>query len=63
MEALQTAAYGVVDERGTPDNQAIRLLSCLHIGFSPLFVNAFRMKLIPEQVKLRIWRSFLAPAV
>jgi hypothetical protein len=46
MEGLQVAGYGVVDQCGSGANQAITLLSYLHITFQPLFINAFAMALI-----------------
>lgn len=53
MEALQVAGYRVLDQCGTSSNQAVTLLSYLHIAFQPLFINAFAMELVPEPVKLR----------
>ncbi len=57
MEALQSAGYGVVDQCGSPGNQAITLLSYLHIVFQPFFINAFAMELLPRPMKERIWRG------
>ncbi|MCV3271484.1 DUF5765 domain-containing protein [Roseobacter sinensis] len=57
MEALQVAGYMVVDRCGTAQNQAVTLLSYLHIVFQPLFINAFAMELVPAPVKqrVRVW--------
>lgn len=57
MEALQAAGYGVVDQCGTTSNQAITLLSYLHIVFQPFFINAFTMELVPRQIKSRLRRG------
>ncbi|MDJ0971825.1 MAG: DUF5765 domain-containing protein [Kiloniellales bacterium] len=54
MEALQAAGYAVVDRCGAPSNQAITLLSYLHITFQPFFINAFAMELVPGPVKARL---------
>lgn len=54
MEALQTAGYLVVGACGTRANQAITLLSYLHIVFQPFVINAFAMHLLPEPVSSRI---------
>lgn len=57
MEALQAAGYAVVDQCGTASNQAITLLSYLHIVFQPFFINAFAMELVPGPVKARLRRG------
>ena len=57
MEALQATGYAVVDNCGTPSNQAITLLSYLHIVFQPFFINAFAMELVPGPVKARLRRG------
>lgn len=57
MEALQAAGYGVADDCGSNANQAITLLSYLHIVFQPFFINAFALELIPASVKLRLRRG------
>lgn len=57
MEALQAAGYAVVDECGTRSNQAITLLSFLHIVFQPFFINAFAMELVPGPVRMRLRRG------
>lgn len=54
MEALQAAGYAVVDQCGATSNQAITLLSYLHIVFQPFFINAFAMELLPGPVKSRL---------
>ena len=57
MEGLQATGYAVVDQCGTPGNQAITLLSYLHIVFQPFFINAFAMELVPGPVKARLRRG------
>lgn len=57
MEALQAVGYTVVDQCGTTSNQAITLLSYLHIIFQPFFLNAFAMELVPSPVKKRLRRA------
>ena len=54
MEALQAAGYLVINACGNPANQAITLLSFLHIAFQPFFVNAISLELIPAGVRRRI---------
>lgn len=54
MEALQVAGYGVLNECGTPANEAVTLASYLHIVFQPVFINAFAMELVPKSVKQRV---------
>lgn len=54
MEALQAAGYLVVDQCGSPANQAITLASYVHIVLQPVFINALAMTFIPEPVRLRI---------
>jgi len=56
METLQAAGYAVVDDCGSPANQAITLLSYLHIAFQPLFINAFAMAIAPNLVSARMRR-------
>jgi hypothetical protein len=51
MEALQVAGHAVVDRCGSPTNQAVTLLSYLHIAFQPFFINAFAMAIRPRQPK------------
>ncbi len=48
MEALQVAGHAVVDRCGSPTNQAVTLLSYLHIAFQPFFINAFAMAILPR---------------
>lgn len=57
METLQAIGYAVADQCGTPGNQAITLLSYLHIVFQPFFINAFAMELVPGPIKTRLRRS------
>lgn len=57
MEALQALGYGVVDQCGSQSNQAITLLSYLHIVFQPFFINAFALELVPGPVKERLSRG------
>ncbi len=54
MEALQAAGYLVINACGTRANQAITLLSFLHIAFQPAFINAISLTLIPAAVSRRI---------
>jgi len=51
MEALQVAGYRVIDQCGTPANEAITFLSILHIVFQPLVINAFAMSLVAGGVR------------
>jgi hypothetical protein len=51
MEALQVAGYRVIDQCGTPANEAVTYLSILHIVFQPLVINAFAMSLIAGGVR------------
>lgn len=64
MEALQAAGYAVVDQCGNPANQAITVLSYLHIAIQPLFINAFAMAIAPSEVSrsMRRWVWILASA-
>lgn len=41
MEGLQLAGYRVIDQCGTPVNQAVTVLSLLHIALQPIVINAF----------------------
>lgn len=41
MEGLQLAGYRVIDQCGTPANQAVTALSLLHIALQPIVINAF----------------------
>lgn len=43
MEGLQLAGYRVIDQCGTPANQAVTALSMLHIVLQPLVINAFML--------------------
>jgi hypothetical protein len=54
MEALQVAGYLVINACGTRANQAITLLSFLHIAFQPAFINAISLELIPLEISRRI---------
>ena len=62
MEALQLGGYAVIDQCGTPANQAVTLASYLHIAFQPLFINAFALELVPAAVKarVRVWALGIA---
>lgn len=53
MEALQVWGYAVLDQCGTPSNQAVTFLSYLHIVVQPFFINAFALELVPHAVKRR----------
>ena len=55
MEALQFASYLVINQCDNPINQALTLLSILHIVFQPFFINAFSLELVPASVRER-WR-------
>lgn len=54
MEALQAAGYLVINQCGTFANQAITVLSYLHIAFQPTVINAIALQLIPTGVRRRI---------
>ncbi|WP_270938959.1 DUF5765 domain-containing protein [Falsiroseomonas oryzae] len=54
MEGLQAAGYGWVDQCGSGANQAITVLSYLHITFQPFFINAFAMALLAGGVAWRM---------
>jgi hypothetical protein len=57
MEALQLWGYAVIDQCGTPSNDAVTLLSMLHIVFQPLVINAFAMTLVPVSARMQ-WLVF-----
>lgn len=61
MEALQAAGYGVIDQCGTPANEAITYLSVLHIVFQPFLINLFAMALVVGGVSPRM-RAFALSA-
>lgn len=52
MEALQVWGHAVIDQCGTPSNEAVTLLSVLHIVFQPFVINAFAMALVARPVGL-----------
>lgn len=52
MEGLQVWGYAVINQCGTPANEAVTLLSILHIVFQPLVINAFAMALVARPVAL-----------
>lgn len=54
MEALQVAGYAVLNQCGTPANEAVTFASYLHIVFQPFLINAFAMELVPKPVKKRV---------
>ena len=59
MEALQATGYLVINDCGGQSNQAVTLLSFLHIVFQPFFINAFAMELVPRPVRLHVrWSVF-----
>lgn len=60
MEALQAAGYLLIDDCGGRSNQAITLLSFLHIVFQPFVINAFAMELVPHPVRLHVRRTVFA---
>ncbi|MDP3263904.1 MAG: DUF5765 domain-containing protein [Tabrizicola sp.] len=41
MEVLQLAGYMVIDQCGTPANEAVTALSMLHIALQPIVINLF----------------------
>lgn len=41
MEGLQLAGYRIIDQCGSPANQAVTSLSMLHIALQPVVINAF----------------------
>ncbi|MBV7396997.1 DUF5765 domain-containing protein [Mameliella sediminis] len=60
MEGLQAWGYNVVDQCGSPGNQAVTLLSYLHITLQPIVVNLFCMALVGSAITPRIRRRVLA---
>ena len=58
MEGLQMASYPVIDACGAPSNQALTMLSFVHICFQPFFINLISMHFVPAGVRRRV-----APAV
>ena len=60
MEVLQVAGYVVLDQCGTMSNQAVTLLSYLHIAFQPVVINFFAMEMVPTSVKRRVFWPVLA---
>jgi hypothetical protein len=54
MEGLQVAGYAVIDQCGTRANEAVTLLSYLHIAFQPLVINLFALNLVPAPVRTRV---------
>lgn len=59
MEALQAVGYAVVDQCGTAANEAVTLLSYLHIAFQPVFINLFALAIVPDAVSPRLRRTVL----
>ena len=59
MEALQAAGYAVIDQCGSPANQAVTLASYLHIALQPLFINAFCLALAPVPPSAALRRAVL----
>lgn len=57
MEALQVAGYATLDRCGTPANQAVTVLSYLHIAIQPIAINAFAMAIAPTVpgARMRAW--------
>lgn len=53
MEGLQLAGYLVIDQCGTPTNEAVTHLSTLHIVFQPFIINAFALELVPLPIRSR----------
>ena len=58
MEGLQLASYPVIDACGSPTNEALTVLSYLHICLQPFFINLISMHFVPQGV-----RRHVAPAV
>ena len=53
MEALQLVGYLVINQCDNPINQAVTLLSILHIVFQPFFINAFTLELVSPAVRAK----------
>lgn len=51
MEVLQLAGYGVLGACDSSANQAVTLLSDLHIVFQPIVINAFILQIAPAGVR------------
>ncbi len=62
MEALQLWGYGVRDACGTTSNQAVTLLSYLHIALQPIVLNAFAIAIAPREVSVQVKRRILGVA-
>lgn len=62
MEGLQATGYAVVDQCGTRGNEAVTLLSYLHIAFQPVFINLFALAIAPVAVSARMRRTVLGLA-
>lgn len=62
MEGLQLAGYTVIDQCGTPANQAVTALSMLHIALQPIVINMFMLAwLCPDATnRTRRWVMGLA---
>jgi hypothetical protein len=67
MELLQAVTYTVVDQCGTPFNEAMTFLGYLHITFQPFFINAvslyFVAKAVRQQVAPYVYSICLASSV
>ena len=53
MEALQLVGYLVINQCDNPINQAVTLLSILHIVFQPFFINAFTLELVSPAMRAK----------
>ncbi|MFN6925397.1 MAG: DUF5765 domain-containing protein [Tabrizicola sp.] len=62
MEGLQLAGYMVIDQCGTPANQAVTALSMLHIALQPLVLNAFMLAWLCPGLDRRMRRRVLGLA-
>ncbi|MDG4649460.1 DUF5765 domain-containing protein [Roseibacterium sp. SDUM158017] len=62
MEALQLWGYGVRDACGTPSNEAVTLLSYIHISLQPIVINAFAMAIAPRRIPARTQRRVVLVA-
>lgn len=48
MEVIQTLSYGVINQCDSPFNQALTLISFLHVSFQPFFINAIALYFMPR---------------
>jgi hypothetical protein len=62
MDALQLWGYGVRDACGTTPNEAVTLLSYLHIALQPIVLNAFAIAIAPRAISAEMERCVLGVA-